>query len=57
MHDYKLTNEEESREYNEKDVLHRIRLYNEHSYPNGIVIVKKDAKINAGTLEWTSFLK
>ena len=46
LHDYKLTNEEESREYNEKDVLHRIRLYNEHSYPNGIVIVKKDAKIN-----------
>ena len=40
------TYEEESREYNEKDVLHRIRLYNEHSYPNGIVIVKKDAKIN-----------
>lgn len=46
LHDYKLTNEEESREYNEEDVLHCVRLYNEHSYPNGIVIVKKDAKIN-----------
>ena len=46
MHDYKLTDEKESREYSEEDVLDYVRLYNEHNYPKGIVIVKKDAKIN-----------
>lgn len=46
LHDYELTNRDECRKYNNEDVLYNIRLYNEHNYPDGIVVVKKNAKIN-----------
>lgn len=46
LHDYELSDDNECRKYNKEDVLHYIKLYNEHNYPSGIVIVKKGAKIN-----------
>lgn len=46
LHDYKLSDDKECRKYNEEDVLHCIKLYNDHNYPYGIVIVKRGAKIN-----------
>lgn len=46
LHDYELSNDDECRKYNDEDVLHYIRLYNEHNYPSGIVLVKKGARIN-----------
>ena len=44
LHDYELSNDDECRKYNDEDVLHFIKLYNEHNYPTGIVIVKKEQK-------------
>ena len=46
LHDYELSDNNECRKYNNEDVLHHIRLYNEQNYPDGIVIVRKGAKIN-----------
>ena len=46
LHDYELSNDDECRKYNDEDILHYIRLYNEHNYPSGIVLVKKGARIN-----------
>lgn len=46
LHDYKITNQDECRYYNEEDIIKGLKLYNEHNYPIGIIIVKKDAKIN-----------
>lgn len=46
LHDYKLSNNDECRQYNTEDVLHHIKLYNEHNYPSGIVLVRKGAKVN-----------
>lgn len=47
LHDYRMSNEDECRNYNEEDVIRYLRLYNEHCYSSGgIIVVKKDAKIN-----------
>nr|DAH86707.1 MAG TPA: hypothetical protein [Caudoviricetes sp.] len=46
LHNYKLSDDDECRQYNKEDVLYHIKLYNEHNYPSGIVLVKKEAKIN-----------
>lgn len=46
LHDYELSNDDECRKYNDEDVLRYIKLYNEHNYPSGIVLVRKGAKIN-----------
>ena len=46
LHQYRLTNEDECRYYNEDDVIKYVQLYNEHNYPRGIIIAKKEAKIN-----------
>lgn len=46
LHEYRLSNDKECRNYNEEDIIEYLRLYNEHCYPYGITIVRKDAKIN-----------
>lgn len=47
LHEYRMSNQDECRNYSEEDVIHCLRLYNEHCYSSGgIVIVKNDAKIN-----------
>ena len=47
LHKYRLSNDRESKDYKEKDVIWGIKLYNEHAYSQGgITLVKKDAKIN-----------
>lgn len=40
---YKLTDVNECRYYNDSDVVKGVKLYNEHNYPDGIIIVKKEA--------------
>lgn len=47
LHDYRLSDEKEIREYNEEDTIRRLRLYNEHCYSiGGACAVKKNAKLN-----------
>lgn len=47
LHDYRLSDEKEIREYNEEDTIRRLRLYNEHCYSiGGACVVKKNAKLN-----------
>ena len=47
LHEYRLTDDKECRDYSEEDVIEFLQLYNEHCYSSGgITIVKKDAKIN-----------
>ena len=47
LHDYRMSDEDECRNYNEEDVIRYLQLYNEHCYSSGgIIVVKKDAKIN-----------
>lgn len=47
LHEYRLTDDKECRNYSEEDVIHCLKLYNEHCYSSGgIIVVKKDAKIN-----------
>lgn len=47
LHKYKLSDRDEWRDYSEKDIKQRIRLYWEHAYDSGgITIIKKNAKIN-----------
>ena len=47
LHDYRLSDEKEIREYNEEDVIRRLRLYNEHCYSvGGVCAVRKNAKLN-----------
>lgn len=47
LHDYRLSDEKEIREYSEEDVIRHLRLYNEHCYSaGGACAVKKNAKLN-----------
>ena len=44
LHDYEVTTKPEY--YNEEDTITYLKLYQEHAYPYGIHIVKKDAEVN-----------
>ena len=47
LHKYRLSDDRESKNYKESDVITGIQLYNEHAYSQGgITLVKKNAKIN-----------
>lgn len=47
LHEYKITDEREARNYSEEDVFRRVKLYYEHAYSiGGITLVRKDAKLN-----------
>lgn len=50
LEEYRLSDEDESRYFNEEDVVKYLKLFNEHKYPTGITIVKKDAKYNYSNL-------
>lgn len=42
----KSINEFEESEYFDADIISEIKLYFEHCYPRGLILVKKDAKFN-----------
>lgn len=47
LHDYRLSDEKEIREYSEKDVIRHLKLYNEHCYfAGGACAIKRNAKLN-----------
>lgn len=46
LEDYRLSDTDDCRYYNDDDVIKYLKLYNEHYYPDGIMVVKKDAKYN-----------
>lgn len=47
LHKYRISDYRKCMDYKEKDVVQGIKLYNEHAYSQGgIVLVKKNAKIN-----------
>ena len=47
LHDYRYVSERDSENYLESNVLRHVQLFREHNYPNGIVLVRKDAKESA----------
>lgn len=47
LHDYRLSDEKEIREYNDEDIIRYLRLYNDHCYSmGGACAVKRNAKLN-----------
>lgn len=50
LKEYRLSDQDECRYFDEKDVVKYLKLFNEHKYPMGITIVRKDAKYNYNNL-------
>lgn len=50
LEEYRLSNKDECRYFDEKDVVKYLKLFNGHEYPDGIIIVRKDAKYNYNNL-------
>lgn len=46
LREWHQTNENDVTEYLQSDVLEYVRLHHEHHYPNGICLVRNDAKVN-----------
>lgn len=46
LDDYRVMKRSEEYDYKSEDVVRNIRLYNEHNYPSGLTLVRKDAKID-----------
>ena len=46
LDDYRVMKSSEEYDYKDEDIVRNIRLYNEHNYPNGLTLVRKDAKID-----------
>ena len=46
LDDYRVMKRSEEYDYKSEDVAKGIKLYKEHAYPNGLTLVRKDAKID-----------
>ncbi|MGI6155751.1 MAG: hypothetical protein ACOYEB_07370 [Enterococcus lemanii] len=46
LDDYRVLKKHEEDLYKDEDIVRRIKLYFEHNYPNGLTLVRKDAKVD-----------